>query len=496
MLRSERLSNRWLIYATSAASLVAFLVSARPGWMTKDSEMMWLQAVNGDINDWHSPILVWLWSHLAPASLGPLMPLVIQSVLFWLGLMLVSLRLHSMGLRYAWLLPPLAFLLSVTWTVAWLWKDSLAMALMVLALGLASWSRDLSPTRRHVAVVAASSLVGLVLAARWYLLPTLVVAVLALWRISQPSPRVTLRSRVLGASLAAFLLVAASLMAVENLVIKPRPSYVAGSLMMLDIARVECVVGSAEQRAAGDSLFPQELIRKDQGDTGSDICVNYSPIYHDAIWESLAKEGSDPYYVLPADSQQMSDLTERWKQAAVSHPGLLLEARLKVFYSFLANSSIWWGPSQVTGTASVAVSDSMGEGGEVGFPSTGGSLLAVLATVTALGTATLLNFGTTAFGLLSLVMAPLVVLLLLRRRPVLRWRYLWSLLVPILWCANLSLVAVSYDFRYMTPAACWGVLVSLLAVAEVRTDNARPDPDTQTSDERGSRVAEGSDVGR
>jgi hypothetical protein len=57
------------------------------------------QAVSGHFNDWHPPIMAWLWSLLRLISDGPGPLFFLHVFFYWLGFGLIALALHNMNYR-------------------------------------------------------------------------------------------------------------------------------------------------------------------------------------------------------------------------------------------------------------------------------------------------------------------------------------------------------------------------------------------------------------
>jgi hypothetical protein len=84
-----------------------------PGVMSWDSKEQYAQAVTGYFDDWHPPIMAWLWSALRLIAGGPGPLFFLHIFLYWFGFGLIALVLHNMNCRKtAWgifgvaLLPP------------------------------------------------------------------------------------------------------------------------------------------------------------------------------------------------------------------------------------------------------------------------------------------------------------------------------------------------------------------------------------------------------
>ena len=456
-----------LPWAAFIASFALFLTSAWPGWMSIDSINMFVRATDEPVYDWHSPILIWSWSHLGASEVGPLVPFLVQATLFWAGLLLIAARLQRLGWCAGWLLFPGVLLLDATWTLGWIWKDSLEIALLVAMVGLAV-SADITRHRRWLWFLIPILAAGFV-ATRWYLAPLGLAAIGALLCMAYPVSR-----RQVLSSVAVFAVATVGLYGFEKLVIKPEATYAAGTLMMLDIARVECNLGSPEGRAQGESLFPAELIREVPND---DICARFSTYAHDPLFARRDQPVTQTSYVLPDSEPSMSRLTNEWLDVVEQYPGVLAEARVKQMLAFLdSDTGMWWSPSQQlqTGTPIYprgSIGDDEGDDGAKNeWPNAGGVPLVVSATMSSLGRLTLLDFGAGRFGLLALILVPLGAAIAgWRRGPLWRLRYIPALGFPLLFAAGMAVAAPAVDVRYVMPAALWSLVVTALALADRRT---------------------------
>jgi hypothetical protein len=128
-----------------AASMTA--LAYWPGLMTWDAIRQYGQAIDGDFDDWHPPVMEWLWRQLIPIDTGPAPMLILQLALYWGGFALIAgwaLRQRRHGLAVALaacgLLP-----LSMALMGAVL-KDCLMAGALLATTGLLFWIED-SDTR-------------------------------------------------------------------------------------------------------------------------------------------------------------------------------------------------------------------------------------------------------------------------------------------------------------------------------------------------------------
>jgi hypothetical protein len=145
------------IAATAAFMACANLIIWFPGESGPDSQSQYQQVVAAQFDDWHPPIMAWLWSIFRPLADGNAPMFCFQVVLYWLGFSLIAITLARAGRTLAaWailgvaLLPPFLRLNVV------LLKD-VGMAVTFLSAFAASfwyWTQD----RKAPAAVTAMSL--------------------------------------------------------------------------------------------------------------------------------------------------------------------------------------------------------------------------------------------------------------------------------------------------------------------------------------------------
>lgn len=147
-----------------------------PGFMSFDSFTQLSQARSLRFDDWHPPMMSWLWSQLNRLTDGPQGMLYLQLALLWSGLAIYTVQYRARSL--VWLIPLIGFLPWVLNFAGVLWKD-VGMAFALLLLTAIAAGRVTGPrlavalvlffyaiNLRHNAIVAAVPILLLVLA-RW-----------------------------------------------------------------------------------------------------------------------------------------------------------------------------------------------------------------------------------------------------------------------------------------------------------------------------------------
>lgn len=133
---------RW-VSGAAVAALMASLVAFWPGVVTYDGVTQFAQARAGRYEDWHPPVMAWLWHGLHGVFGGAAQPmLTLQMVLYWAGFGLIAGALARSGRpRAAWAVLAIgASPLFLGWQAVVL-KDTQMLGAMLAACGLVVWWR-------------------------------------------------------------------------------------------------------------------------------------------------------------------------------------------------------------------------------------------------------------------------------------------------------------------------------------------------------------------
>ena len=298
----------------AAASLTA--LAYWPGLMTWDAIRQYGQAIDGDFDDWHPPIMEWIWRQLIPIHTGPAPMLILQLALYWGGFALIAgwaLRARRRGLAVALaacgLLP-----LSMALMGAVL-KDCLMAGALLTTTGLLFWS-DGSGSRwrwllRGVGITLLLFAAMLRFNAFLAALPLFIALLPLTWRSSW------LRMTV-SAIVATVLLMAA--LPLANRAIGAESSGVELSLIIFDLG------GITEH--SGVNVFPPMGV-------ADPVATNhrcYSPVKWDSysFWvDPLCPLGFDP--MRAAVKAQAIKPYRFWMAAILAHPIAYAEHRLTHF---------------------------------------------------------------------------------------------------------------------------------------------------------------------
>ena len=116
------------------------LVAYWPGIMIDDARWQYQQVVDNAYEDWHPPLMAWVWRQLGAIARGPAPMLVLQVTLYWAGFALIATSALKRGhKRLALALALTGFLpatLALSGTVV---KDVLMDGVLLVASGMILW---------------------------------------------------------------------------------------------------------------------------------------------------------------------------------------------------------------------------------------------------------------------------------------------------------------------------------------------------------------------
>lgn len=216
-----------------------------PGLVTWDSLRQYDQALSGAFDDWHPPIMEWLWRQMLPLAHGPAPMLLLQLGLYACGfVMIVRVILGDRRIGPALAVACCALQPIIIALMATIIKDSLMTGALLCAVGLVAGAERGGPSRAG-AMCRGAALFLCFFAATLRFNGFLAILPLALWALPY-SLRSGWRRALVSASLLIPLLLAA--MPVANALIGAEKSDVQLSLVIFDLA------GMTEH--SGENLFP------------------------------------------------------------------------------------------------------------------------------------------------------------------------------------------------------------------------------------------------
>ncbi len=308
--------SRTILVMLLVALLGAALTAAAywPGLMTWDSMREYREGLSGDIDDWHPPVVEWLWGRLARVVPGPAPMLVLQLALYWGGLWLLAAEVRRAAReRLGWAVLACGFLPLAMALMGAILKDSLMAGALLVAAGLLAVR-----LRGGGGWVVAFAIAALLFAATLRFnafaacLPLLVVLLPRAWWRTWP--------RLIATSIVATAALMAA-MPIANRLIGAKPSGVELSLVIFDLG------GITEH--AGVDVFPHQLgvadavrvnhrcYRPDKWDSYSDWVDPVCPLGFTAWNDRVAPAGVKPYPF--------------WLRAVIAHPLAYAEHRLTHF---------------------------------------------------------------------------------------------------------------------------------------------------------------------
>jgi len=291
--------------------------------MIDDARWQYQQVVDNSFEDWHPPLMAWIWRRLMFLQPGPAPMLILQLLLYWIGFVLIAGWLYRrghprLGIAVAcagWL--PAAFALTGTVT-----KDALLAGLLLSATGLVLWQKLVRSPPLRIAL-GTGAIVAMLAAAAVRFNAFLACVPLAL--VALPAAFTRTKTRVLLTTVmatGAFIAIGPAIAAL----VQAEKTDVQLSLMIFDL-------GGITERT-GVSQFP------DMG-VANAVAVNHR-CYDPTEWDSYSDWAKTP---CPIGFDRMERLVDDeglnvkklWIHAIVSHPVAYAEHRLTHF-----NISTWF----------------------------------------------------------------------------------------------------------------------------------------------------------
>lgn len=238
VIRKTRVRKSFAIAAILAWAVgLALSLSFWPGIMIWDSARQYRQALSGHFDDWHPPLMEWIWRQFIPLAPGPAPMLVLQLGIYGAAMGLLTYRTwrDERGHQAAWLaaagLFPPTLLLMATIT-----KDALTAAMLLAAFVLLGSARDTGDK------LARSAGIACILAASCLRFNTFLAA-LPLLLLAMPSGWTGHRGRK-ALALAGATIVLLLAMPVTNRLLRAERSGVELSLVIFDLGGITAYSGS------------------------------------------------------------------------------------------------------------------------------------------------------------------------------------------------------------------------------------------------------------
>ncbi len=289
--------ERRTIVALSAVLIVAAVVQGLaywPGIMTWDAINQYGQAVQGEFDDWHPPVMAWIWRQFIAIKPGPALMYLLQLGLYWLGYGLIAGGALRRGMRKAAIVAVLCAIMPFPLVLMGsVLKDCLMQGALLTALGLFVWS---GPERGWAVRVPGLLLLvfaGLLRFNAFLATLPLVVAFLPIAFRRTPL-------RMAGSAVVA-LAVLVSAMPVANKLIGAEKSDVELSLVIFDLAGITVHTGVdmfPPLGVANPVAVTRRCYKPDKWDYFSSWAPIPCPITFDHIDPVMDKMGAKPYPTL------------------------------------------------------------------------------------------------------------------------------------------------------------------------------------------------------
>jgi hypothetical protein len=318
--------GRLFVVAIFVLALAGFALVAWaywPGVMIDDARWQYQQAVDNAYEDWHPPLMAWIWHMLIPLRAGPAPMLLLQLGLYWSGIGLIGTYMFRRGRKWfgiaaalgGWIPASLALLGSVT-------KDSLMTGSLLLAVGLLLWTRGIGNRTARVAL-GVGAMLALLFASALRVNAFFACTPLAVALVPSRFTRTPLRL-ILTASLAAAVFAAIPWVIARGLNAEDTDAQL--SLIIFDLGGITEDSGTnqfPDLHVANSVAVNHRCYDPAQWDSYSTWAIKPCPLGFDAF-QSLVDEGdTDPRMI--------------WLRAISSHPIAYVEHRLAYF-----NLSTWF----------------------------------------------------------------------------------------------------------------------------------------------------------
>lgn len=313
-------------------SVVALIITAYyPGHITVDGIWQLSQARSQQYDDWHPPILAYLWGLIDRVWPGSGAILVIDECFLTAGIFLVVRRFHpsltAAAVTVAIILSPP--ILGVSGMIA---KDALLLSFLALALGLMLTAEEVRLRRLTRLLLLSMAAVLLLIAqfSRYNAFPLLVIAGYALlrvvWTSFRPLPsgyrRIGLNVVLAAVSVAAFAVVTVTLSLIDRHLLEAKQRFPYQQIMIYDLTVISIGAGVV---LLDSQFYPYQDLGRLRQHFSSDTA------------ESVIGEDDQPTKVhASTDPEQIRSLTRRWLAAIVQYPTLYLAGRTNLFFQLLA----------------------------------------------------------------------------------------------------------------------------------------------------------------
>lgn len=315
-----------LCVAGALIGIVLTLLTFYPGVLTVDSSIQLREARSHYFGDWHPPLMAAVWAVLDPVLPGAFGMLLLNSLVFWIGLALVVFLadLPPKGALAAILViglyPPIFSTLGV------IWKDVNMGGAMLLGFGVLWWAQVHAS---RLALLPALACFVYASAMRHNAAPALLpMAWWAAWIWSETSSPQALRSpsRITALTLLLFVAVVGTA-SLTNYSLTRKHFYPTQLVMLHDLAAISLETGQV--------LLPATLRTTGGPVTLDSLRCSYS-VDNGGLLNSGTHGACAQFINKILDAAILADLQAAWLHALVTYPQTYLAHRWRVFSNQIA----------------------------------------------------------------------------------------------------------------------------------------------------------------
>lgn len=276
------------------------------GVITPDTVVQYGQALTGRYDDWHPPVTAWIWRQLGRIGSGSAPFLILDALLYWIGVAIVAAVLGRRGGRMAAATMPVLAALPIGFgQIGAILKDPLLACLLLMASALILWRERSAGRARRISAVLALPLIILASATRFNAL----FAAVPLLIMLMPPTAIRSFPRLIGCAVAAAALLAATGWLINVAALQPHRSQPIYSLINFDLAGIGAHGGGNAYPSLSDAeaarltahCYDPKLYGAHDGDgcaAPEDSLVDYAKRQHAGaigIWLKAVSHAPLPY---------------------------------------------------------------------------------------------------------------------------------------------------------------------------------------------------------
>ncbi len=308
--------NKWQAIVCIIGFILNF-IAYYPGFLSPDSFDQYSQALAGQYNDWHSPIMAVIWHAFIWIYPGTLLILVFQLGLLWTSIYLLLNAVKSK----LWYVLVLLFSLApfVQNFAAYIIKDTQMVFSWLLAVAIIFRAGSLNKKLSSTEILICFLLIAYGSWVRINALPgSIALCYLLSWIIfKNRSKYIRLVSAIF-----CWVIIGAGHWYFDYDVVKAEKTWPQTKLYLHDITGIYA--------RTGISLYPSFLFSSSNFDTAV-LRKGYHPASFDHLW--VGKNDSEIYYF--EDDSTVRILQEAWKKSILTYPAVYFQNRTDGFLYYL-----------------------------------------------------------------------------------------------------------------------------------------------------------------